>query len=42
MELNQNCNPRPQSFEEVLVGRQALQLGFELNGASPNLGCGLL
>lgn len=42
MELNQNYNPRPQSFEEVLVGRQVLQLGFDLNGASPNLGGDLL
>lgn len=38
MKLKQNYGPRPQSFEEVLVGRQALQLGFDLDGANPNQG----
>lgn len=38
MELKENYGPRPQNFEEVLVGRQALQLGFDLDGANPNQG----
>lgn len=38
MELKQKYSPRPQSFQEVLVGIRAIQLGFDLNGTNPNLG----